>query len=375
MGNEQKERKPINKGMMFGIIGGIVVLAIVAVLVIVKLNGGDSAGSTKVQHGVPVDYEADGFLTLGDYKGIEVSVEVSDSDVKDEISSVLEETELYEKIEGTAKSGDKVSINYKGSLDGKLMDDWCSENEYIEIGAEDIFAEFDTSVTGMNTGETKNIEVAIPDDYGDDVVDGKVMQFEITLNYICGNAIPQELTDEFVTEYSEGECTSVDAFNDYVKNNLYQDNVDGIGDDIWTKVIENVTLDKYQKGELNSAVDETMESYKNFAEFSGYTLDELLESIGMTEDDCKDVAKDTALDRMTAKTVAAKEGIKLDDDSYKKLLVESMEYENNEDASMTLDEIADDYKEVYAEDPKDAMLLQYVKNYLVDLSKITGMQS
>lgn len=373
MGNNEIEKKPINRGVMFGIIGGIVALAIVAVLIIVKLTG-NSAGSTDVQSGVPVDYEAEGFITLGDYKNIEVSVAVSDTDVQDEIDSILEESEKYNELEGVAESGNMVSINYSGSLDGKAMEDWQGEDEYITIGDEDIFAEFDTAITGMKTGDTKSIDVQIPADYGDESIDGKLMKFDITLNYICGDAIKQELTDEYVNEYTEGACTSVANFNDYIKNSLYHDNVDCVADEVWTSVIENVTVDDYQKGELNAAYDETMESDKNFAECLGYTLDEFLESIGMTEEDLEDVAKDTALDRMTAKTIAAKEGITMDDDSYKKLLVDSMEYENNEDASMTLEQIEADYQETNSENPKDAMFLQFVKNYVTTFAKINGKQ-
>ena len=103
--------------------------------------------------------------------------------------------------------------------------------------------------------------------------------------------IEQEITDEFVTDYSDGECTSAASFNDYVRQELYNENVDNLSDDVWYKVTENVEVKKYHRGELKNAEEETVKSYESFAEMSGYTVDELLSSFGMTEDDVAEIAK------------------------------------------------------------------------------------
>lgn len=50
---------------------------------------------------------------------------------------------------------------------------------------------------------------------------------------------------------------------------------------------------------------------------SGYTVDELLSSFGMTEDDVAEIAKESAVEKMVAKTIAAKENLTLDDETYK----------------------------------------------------------
>lgn len=321
------------------------------------------------------DYEADGFITLGEYKGINMSVEVTDEDVQEEIASILEDAENYEQLSGTAKTGDYVSINMQCFLeDGTAVEDYTYSDEYITLGDEDYFAEFDTEIAGMNTGDTKEITVAVPEDYGDEVIDGKTLKFNVTLNYICGEAIEQEITDEFVTDYSDGECTSAASFNDYVRQELYNENVDNLSDDVWYKVTENVEVKKYHRGELKNAEEETVKSYESFAEMSGYTVDELLSSFGMTEDDVDEIAKESAVEKMVAKTIAAKENLTLDDETYKNMLLESLEYEDGEEQGKTLEDMENDYLSMYEMNPKDGMLEEYVMQYILSFATIEGMQ-
>ena len=367
-GNNNRNRKKLA-----GMIVLALVFVVVAVIVICSLAGRRSGGADVVE-GAAYDYEAEGYITLGDYKNISLSVEVSDEDVESEITDILSEEEP-QKVEGTAASGDTVNIDYKASLNGNPVEDENAEDVEIQLGEEEYFKEFDTEIAGMKTGETKTIDVAVPDDYGYDEIDGKTVQYEVTLNYICGDMVKPELTDEFVTDYSEGECTSAADFNEYIRSQLYETNVAAVNEDVWAEVIENTTVDKYHEGELNKAIEETEKSYDSFSEMSGYSSrEELLEQFDMTEDDVKDVAKDMALDKMTAKTIAAKEGLVMDDASYKEKLIEYMEYEDDADKNKSLEEIEQDYTETYSESPRDGIFLEYVKGYVAGLADITGME-
>lgn len=373
-GKKKVTRKTNRDNRKVLLIAALAVIVVAVVIIVWFLINRGISGGGKVEYGVPVDYEAKGYIELGEYKGIPVSVEVTDEDVEEEIQSILEDEEVYEQETGKAKNGDMVNIDYTCELDGKVIEDWSGQDEYTTLGDEDYFPEFDTGIAGMNTGETKDITVDVPEDYGDELIDGKTVQFNVTLNYICGDEIEQELNDDFVKEYSDGECQKVKDFNDYIKESLYNDNVENLPDTVWEEVLSNTKVKKYHKGELDNSVKETEQSYENFAEFSGSSIEEILESFGMTEDDMKDIAKDMALEKMAAKTIAAKENITLSDDEYRNLLVEYMEYENNEDQSMTLEEIEADYQESFEENPKDAMIRENVKKYIKNWAQITGLK-
>ena len=77
---------------------------------------------------------------------------------------------------------------------------------------------------------------------------------------------------------------------------------------------------------------------------------------------------------MVAKTIAAKENLTLDDETYKNMLLESLEYEDGEEQGKTLEDMENDYLSMYEMNPKDGMLEEYVMQYILSFATIEGMQ-
>ena len=69
-----------------------------------------------------------------------------------------------------AKKGDKVTVDYTGTLaDGTIFDDCKNHPEPLafEAGSGQVIKGFDEAVLGMEEGQEKNITLAPPDAYGD----------------------------------------------------------------------------------------------------------------------------------------------------------------------------------------------------------------
>lgn len=369
--NDNAAGKNNNKIIIAAVAALVVIAAVIVTVIFVNKN----RDIKDITIGAAYDYEDAGFLKLGDYKGINVSVAVSDEDVEEGVNDALDSVETYVHKEGTPVQGDSVNVDYTATLDGNVLEDYASSDEILEVGSEDNFTEFNNELVTMTTGETKSVEVKVPDDYGDDEIDGKTVVFNITLNYICGDEIDAELTDEFANEYSEGECTSAADFKEYMRKSLYEEKVDSIADDAWESVVDNTEVEKVAKGELDNAVKETMDNYKSFAELSGCSVEELLESFGMTEDDAKEVGEDTAKDRMIAKTIAAKENITMDDATYQSLLISNLVDDTDGTDNMSVAELEDAYTSQYAENPKEAMFLECVKKFVADNAVVEGLEN
>ena len=369
--NDNAAGKNNNKIIIAAVAALVVIAAVIVTVIFVNKN----RDIKDITIGAAYDYEDAGFLKLGDYKGINVSVAVSDEDVEEGVNDALDSVETYVHKEGTPVQGDNVNVDYTATLDGNDLEDYASSDEILEVGSEDNFTEFNNELVTMKTGETKSVEVKVPDDYCDDEIDGKTVVFNITLNYICGDEIDAELTDEFANEYSEGECTSAADFKEYMRKSLYEEKVDSIADDAWESVVDNTEVEKVAKGELDNAVKETMDNYKSFAELSGCSVEELLESFGMTEDDAKEVGEDTAKDRMIAKTIAAKENITMDDATYQSLLISNLADDTDGTDNMSVAELEDAYTSQYAENPKEAMFLECVKKFVADNAVVEGLEN
>ena len=158
------------------------------------------------------------YVQLGEYKGIEVTAQdttVTDEDVETELQSQVENaTPIYEEItEGTVADGDVVNIDYEGTLDGVAFDGGTDTDFNLTIGSGQFIDGFEDGLIGKNIGDTVELNLTFPEDYttnsdlaGQDVV------FTVTINYVQGEEIPQELNDEFVQRVTDGTYTTVDEY-------------------------------------------------------------------------------------------------------------------------------------------------------------------
>ena len=72
-------------------------------------------------------------------------------------------------MENTVKSGDTVSVHYKGTLDdGAVFDSSHNREEPLtfQVGSGQVIPGFDEALVGMIPGSTKNVKVAYDQAYG-----------------------------------------------------------------------------------------------------------------------------------------------------------------------------------------------------------------
>ena len=127
--------------------------------------------SDKSEQNANVSYEKDfnpmDYITLGDYKGMKVSLAVSQDDIQSEIDSILEEYTSYKKMSGVVKMGDMIHATFDGYIDGKRADSTCG-SDYIHIGSGEWLPGFEDAIIGVKTGDNKKFTLDIPEGtYGD----------------------------------------------------------------------------------------------------------------------------------------------------------------------------------------------------------------
>ncbi|MBQ1902325.1 MAG: FKBP-type peptidyl-prolyl cis-trans isomerase [Lachnospiraceae bacterium] len=107
------------------------------------------------------------------------TTETTDSSDDSSSSKTLNTTE------GTVvKEGDTVNIDYTGYLDGEAFDGGSTNGAGtdLELGSGTYIDGFEEQVEGHSVGETFDIEVTFPDDYGVDSLNGQTVTFNITIN-------------------------------------------------------------------------------------------------------------------------------------------------------------------------------------------------
>jgi trigger factor len=128
-------------------------------------------------------------ITLADFKTFKVEkpvVDVSDADVDDAIKRIADQSRPYSaKPEGAkAENGDRVTINFKGTIDGVAFDGGTGEGIQVVIGAGQFIPGFEEQLIGIGAGETRTLKVTFPKNYASEKLAGQPAEFETTATAI-----------------------------------------------------------------------------------------------------------------------------------------------------------------------------------------------
>ncbi len=144
-------------------------------------------------------------LTLGAYKGIEVeepTYTVEDSDVDAELQKERDKSARFVDVDRPAGNGDRVVIDYSGSVDGEKFEGGTAEEQVLVLGSNTFIPGFEEQVAGMKAGEEKDITVTFPESYHAENLAGKEAVFAIKLREVQIKEMPA-LDDEFAKDVSE----------------------------------------------------------------------------------------------------------------------------------------------------------------------------
>lgn len=118
-----------------------------------------TACNTKIK--VTYDYKAEDYVTLGEYKGIEVSVDtdaIENNLINTRIQNDLESNTTYVETTRAAQADDKVTIDFKGSIGGEQVSGF-SDNDYSIVLGKDTFTVegFVDELYGVKSGDVKGL--------------------------------------------------------------------------------------------------------------------------------------------------------------------------------------------------------------------------
>ena len=145
------------------------------------------AGKTDLTYTVAIEVVPT--IQLADFKTFTVEkpvVEVSDADVDEAIKRIADQNRPYAaKADGAkAETGDRVTISFKGSINGELFDGGTGEGIPVVIGAGQFIPGFEEQLVGMAVGETRTLKVSFPKNYASEKLAGQPAEFETTATLI-----------------------------------------------------------------------------------------------------------------------------------------------------------------------------------------------
>jgi trigger factor len=145
-------------------------------------------------------------------------VEITDADVDGTIERLREQRKEWEAVERPAASGDRLTVDFEGRLDGELFDGGKADGAKIEIGAGRFIPGFEDQLVGAAPGEERSVEVTFPEDYPKAELAGKLAIFSVVVKEVEAPVLP-EVDADFIREFGV-EDGDIERFRSDVRTNL-----------------------------------------------------------------------------------------------------------------------------------------------------------
>lgn len=319
-------------------------------------------------------------VTLGEYKGIAVSVkktEVTDEDVKTNAGQLVSYYNMNAKSSRTtARDGDTVYASvamYDES--GKLLDDTSGNSEgFITIGSGGTHKELEQGLIGAKVGEERTIAVTLPDPYEyDKSLSGAKITCKATIQYIQDehqlllDSLTDGQADKILAENNAEGYKGVDGFYQYVRDTAQKQADDALETETYNaiseKLLETCTIDPFPGAELKKRMDGYMDQAEDMCKnYYGTSLDEYCKQIGTTRDgyykDAEASVSETLKLELIFTAIADKEGIQYDENAFDDYVNEAVTASGYESKEALYEEYGEEYL-------KRAFRVEYVVDWLI----------
>ncbi len=316
------------------------------------------------------------YITLGKYEGHELDVDCTVED--EEVENYIYNERLYESmptdvIDGGIQNDDIILVDYSVSVLGVELDDYSETDEYITVGSEwndDAIKMFEEYVIGKNVGDVIEVQVDIPEDFGDFAAGLKA---DVTINIKDATRyIVPEYNDEFIK--SKG-FDSKEEYEKSVRAELEKEKFTYLEYSYINDLLEMIAADS-QISEIPEAfyqeeVERLKNQYEKVALDSGMDLYEYYETTyAMSADDFDDLIRYQAEDNISSKIVFA--GIAKANNIY----LTGKEYKDIVQSDYLGDyywSTYEDLLEYYTEQQLvDEIIENILKDYLIKVSVLNG---
>ena len=138
------------------------------------------------------------------------ATEVGDADLEKTVETLRRQRVRFELVDRASAKGDRVTLDFSGTIGGVAFDGGTSTDFAFELGAGQMLPEFDAAATGMVAGSQKTFDLRFPSDYQGKEVAGKIAQFAITIKKVEAGIQP-EVDAEFAKALgvADGDVTKM----------------------------------------------------------------------------------------------------------------------------------------------------------------------
>jgi trigger factor len=145
--------------------------------------------------------------------------EVTEADIDQSIDRIRAANLRYQPKDGAAETGDRLVIDFTGTIDGVAFEGGATEDAPIVLGSGNFIPGFEEGLTGARAGEEREVEATFPEAYPEASLAGKTARFAVKVKEVGAPETPP-LDEAFAKGLG---IESVESLRQTVKQRLEQD--------------------------------------------------------------------------------------------------------------------------------------------------------
>ncbi|MDM8157613.1 trigger factor [Amedibacillus dolichus] len=229
-------------------------------------------------------------VKLGEYKNLPVkkkATRVTQKEIDAEVERLRERyADMEIKEDGAVENGDTAVIDFEGFKDDVAFEGGKGEDYPLEIGSGSFIPGFEEQLIGMSKGESRDINVTFPENYGAADLAGQPAVFKVTVKDIKCKVLP-EANDELVKEAKIKDVETLEDYRAYMKKSLSEnkerENEENFTNELLTKIVENAEVE-IPDAMIDSETDQMVNEFKQRLSAQGFTLEQFAAVTGQDEE-------------------------------------------------------------------------------------------
>ena len=146
---------------------------------------------------------------------------ISEDDLNKTITNIQRRMCSWEPSEKESLQGDKVKIDFVGSIEGNKFEGGSSQDFMVEIGSRSMIEGFEEGLLGLKKASKKQLALKFPDDYAKTDLASKNVSFQIEVKEVLKPILP-DLSEDFFKK-TGFEVKTIDEYREQVKSKLDED--------------------------------------------------------------------------------------------------------------------------------------------------------
>lgn len=163
-------------------------------------------------------------------------VQIEEADVDTMLEKLRSQRATWNVVERAAAAGDRVVVDFLGTIDGTPFQGGEAKEVAIVVGAGQVIEDFDRALVGLRVGDTKTAKVVFPQDYSAADLAGKDAQFEITAHRVEERQLPA-VDEAFVTSFGVADGT-VPSLRAEVRKNMERELAERLKSDVKVRTFD-----------------------------------------------------------------------------------------------------------------------------------------